>query len=76
MLEVAVVIALFALWVTLHVWLCLSLLQRPPRWHGLLALPVPLLAPMWCWGSGLRRRALAWWLLGGAYCITLILALL
>lgn len=60
MLLLAVLVLVFATWFTIHIWLCTSLVLREPRWRGVVALVVPVLAPLWCYRIGLRGRSLAW----------------
>ena len=51
----------FAAFVTTHVALSLALIfSHPPRWRGLVALVVPILAPFWGWKAGRRKTTLLW----------------
>jgi len=50
----------FGLLVTTHLFLCLWLATRPPRYRGLLALVVPPLAPYWAYLGERRRLAVLW----------------
>jgi hypothetical protein len=62
--------------ITAHVALVAHLFARTPRWHGLLALAVPPLAPYW----GFQERRYVWgalWLLSAlAYVLSLAGAVL
>ena len=62
--------------ITAHLALVLHLFTRTPRWHGLLALAVPPLAPYW----GFQERRYVWgtlWLLAAlAYVASLATAVL
>jgi len=50
----------FATLVTAHVMLVAALGAPPRRWHALVALVAPPLAPFWGWRRGLRARAGVW----------------
>jgi hypothetical protein len=51
----------FATLVTTHVALSFALLLfHPPRWRGLVALLVPVLAPVWGWREGRRKTTVLW----------------
>jgi hypothetical protein len=50
----------FATLVTVHVALAAALVRRRPWWHGLLALVVPPLAPLFAYEEKLRKGALLW----------------
>lgn len=51
----------FATLVTTHVALSFALLFfHPPRWRGLVALVVPVLAPFWGWREGRRKTVILW----------------
>lgn len=56
----------------LHVVLLVSL-ARVAAWRAGFALVVPALAPYWCWQSGMRRRAAAWWLVVFVYALLRVL---
>lgn len=55
-----IVILGFASLVTLHVTLSTLLFTHAPRWHGLVALVVPPLAPFWGFQVGRKKLAIAW----------------
>jgi hypothetical protein len=58
---VAIVIAVsLVVFVAAHVSLLVSLLGRPSRVRGLVALVVPPLAPYWGWREGLKLRVYVW----------------
>jgi hypothetical protein len=76
MLLLLLIVVLFALWMTIHVWLSMSLLRQTPRWRAALALLIPVLAPYWCLINGWRIRALVWCLFALAYGISLSVAYL
>ncbi len=50
----------FGALVTSHFALCVGLLLRRPRWRGLLALIVPVLAPYWGIEQRMRIRSGIW----------------
>jgi hypothetical protein len=50
----------FAFLMTAHLSLAIGLTRRLPRWHGLLCLIVPPLAPFWGYQAGLRLRSVIW----------------
>ncbi len=61
----AVVLAMlvlgFATLVTTHVALsCALVLFHPPRWRGLVALLVPVMAPFWGWREGRKKTTVLW----------------
>jgi hypothetical protein len=61
--DIAIVLTLtgaFAVLVTTHVVLVVSLLLRKPHWRGLLALLLPPLAPYWGMEERMRFRAALW----------------
>ncbi len=62
-MDVAIVLTLtgaFAVLVTTHVVLVISLLFRKPHWRGLLALLLPPLAPYWGMEEQMRLRSALW----------------
>jgi hypothetical protein len=61
--DLAIVVTLtsaFAVLVTTHVVLVVSLLMRKPHWRGLLALLLPPLAPYWGMEERLRVQSGIW----------------
>lgn len=64
----------FGVLVTAHIALLASLAARKPRWHALVGLLIPPLAPFWGWQEH-RRFASSCWLLGlFGYALALIAA--
>ena len=63
----------FAVLVTSHATLVVGLASRTPRWHALVALVVPPLAPYWGW-DGLRRRSVLWLVGAVAYAALRVVA--
>jgi hypothetical protein len=61
------IVVSFAALVTAHVALCAALAARAPWWRGALSLVVPILAPVWGFREGMRRRAFGWIAAGLAY---------
>lgn len=57
---VAVLVLAFATAVTAHVTLVFGLARRAPRWHALIALVVPPLAPVWGMRARMTVRSVAW----------------
>lgn len=64
----------FAAVLTAHVAIVATLLRRPPRWRGLVALlpPVAPLAVYWAFREGLYVRS-ALWVLGLAVYVTALI---
>lgn len=54
------IVLTFALAITLHVVLSISVARRTKLWRGLVAFVVPPLAPYWGFTLGMRGRAIAW----------------
>lgn len=52
--------AALAAFAVAHATLALSLAASPPRWHAVVALLVPPLAPWWGWRARMRWRTVAW----------------
>lgn len=65
---------LVGLFVVAHVTLVMGLLRRQPRWHGIVALVVPPLAPYWGYEAKLRRRVTLWVVTVAFYLLCLALA--
>jgi hypothetical protein len=59
-LHAGVLLAAFALLVTMHVTLAIGLLRRPPRWRVPVGLIVPPLAAWWGWREKMRVRSALW----------------
>lgn len=70
-LVVAVALA-FAWVLTAQVFIVAGLVRRRLYWKAVSSLVVPILAPYWAWGEGLRARSIAWVL--GAVCYAAALA--
>lgn len=66
----------FASLVTIHVWITAKLVQKKPRYRGLLAFFVPPLAPIWGFGQGERTLATLWLVALGTYFVARLAALL
>ena len=60
MILVAVLVLAFATAVTAHVTLVFGLAKIAPRWHALVALLVPPLAPLWGIRARMMVRSIAW----------------
>ena len=63
MADILLVVALallFATTVTAHVAIVAGLARRTPRWRALVALVVPVMAPIWALTEGMRIRAGLW----------------
>jgi hypothetical protein len=71
---VGLLVLAFATLVTAHVTLALGLMRRAPRWHGLVALVVPPLAPWWAWRDSMRVRGAIWVAAAIAYAAALAAA--
>jgi hypothetical protein len=50
-----------------HLSLLGSLIARPPRYRGFVALLVPPLAPYWGWQDGIKARVFVWTAALGLY---------
>ena len=57
---VVVLLLAFATAVTAHVTLVFGLARVVPRWHALVALIVPPLAPWWGMRARMTVRSIAW----------------
>ncbi len=60
LLELALLALPFAVFITAHVSLVYGLLMQKPRWHGVAALLIWPVAPIWGLQSGLRYRSAIW----------------
>lgn len=60
MFALIALILLSSSWLTAHVTLVYGLIRRLPAWRVLVALFVPLVAPVWGYQAGLRIRSLVW----------------
>ncbi len=65
--EIGVVVAVFAAWVTVHVVTAAGLLGQRPRWHGGVALVLPVLAPYWAARQGMKALAATWLVFAAIY---------
>jgi hypothetical protein len=72
---VILLVAGFAAFVTLHVFLAgLLLFSHKPWWRGLVALIIPPLAPLWGFRAGQKRLSIAWLALLGIYVAARVVA--
>lgn len=69
----ALLVLAFAVFVTTHVTLAYGLSSQKPRWHALVALLVPPLAPYWGWRA-LRVRSVLWGATLAVYAVLLAFA--
>jgi hypothetical protein len=72
-LVAGLLVLVFAVVVTAHGTLVVSLARSRPRWRALVALVVPPLAPYWGWGS-MRRRSIVWIAGAAAYAVLRVVA--
>lgn len=70
----ATLVLAFATLVTVHVFLAGRLVRARPRWHGLLALVIPPLAPIYGFRQGWRRSSTLWLVSVIVYVIALLIA--
>ncbi len=66
-LQVVLLVAAFATFVTVHVALVAGLASRSPRWRSLVALPVLPLAPYWGIRAEMYARVVLWLASAAAY---------
>jgi hypothetical protein len=59
-LHAGVLLAAFALLVTMHVTLAIGLLRRSPWWRAPVGFVVPPLAVWWGWQAKMRVRSALW----------------
>jgi hypothetical protein len=75
-INIGTLVLAFATFVTVHLALAGRLVLRArPRWHGLAALVLPPLAPIWAFREGWRKTAILWMASLGIYVIALMVAL-
>ncbi len=71
---IAIVAAALGIVAGAHVALLVGLARQKPRWHAVVALVVPPLAPYWGYRAGMRLRVYAWAAALLAYAIGVVVA--